>query len=180
MGRIPRDCLMTAEFTVERLTSTPAKLPAYAVSQAADSGLGKLPIARTAKMLLAEGKAAARQRELERAIALFSQSLSLQSDDPAVRLKGYYHRGCALSGVGWYEEAIADFTQIIQLSQSASQSNRAKPAAVPPAKLAKIYIHRGNVYRHSGQYSLAATDLNSGVERSGGSAQPRASIRRRC
>ncbi len=159
---------MTAEFTAGLPTQIPAKLPARSVSQSADSVLGKVPIARTAKMLLAEGIEAARQRELERAIALFTQSLSLTSDDLAIHLKGYYHRGCALSGVGWYGEAIADFTQVIQFSQS----DRSKPAAaVPTAKLAEIYIHRGNAYRYAGQYSLAVADLNSGIERSGGSAQ---------
>lgn len=151
---------MTAEFTAR----LPAQMPDDAVSQAAESRLGSLPIARTPKILLAEGIAAAHRRDQVRAIALFTQSLSLQSDDPTIQLKSYYYRGCALSAVGQCEGAIADFSQVIQFSKS----NGSEPAALlPAAKLTEIYIHRGNAYRRLGHYSLALADLNRGVERSG-------------
>jgi tetratricopeptide (TPR) repeat protein len=159
---------MTAEFTADISTT----VPTYALSNPAGDGRGTVPIARTAKVLLTEGIAWARQRELDRAISLFTQALSLTISDPAIRLKSYYHRGCALSGVRRYGEAIADFTQVIQFGESedASMGSRAF-AAVPTTKLTELYIHRGNAYRHTGNYRLAAADFASGINRSGGSAQ---------
>lgn len=159
---------MTAEFTADIST----QVPTYALSNPAGDGRGTVPIARTAKVLLTEGIALARRRELERAIALFTQALSLTISDPAIRLKSHYHRGCALSGVSRYGEAIADFTQVIQFGESEDASMGARAfAAVPATKLTELYIHRGNAYRHAGHYQLAATDLESGVQRSRGSAQ---------
>jgi tetratricopeptide (TPR) repeat protein len=161
---------MTAEFTAD----ISAEVPAYAISEQARRIWGIVPIARTAKVLLTEGIVLARHRELERAIALFTQALSLTITDPAIRLKSHYHRGCALSGVSRYGEAIADFTQVIQFGESEGFSNYSESqafAAVPATKLTELYIHRGNAYRHAGHYQLAAADLESGVARSGGSAQ---------
>ncbi len=125
-----------------------------------------VPIARIAKVMLDKGIACARQKEMKEAIALFNQVLRLPVEDPVFALKSFYHRGCALSSVGLYAEAIADFTKVLEFSAATNTT-----VAVPAAKLTELYIHRGNAHRHLGQYPQAALDLDEGVERSGGSAQ---------
>lgn len=127
---------------------------------------GDVPTARVAKVLLERGITCARQRDTKQAIALFNQVLRLRVQDPVFALKSLYHRGCALSGAGKYEAAIADFTKVIEFSAATDPK-----VAIPAAKLTELYIHRGNAYRHLGKYPQAALDLDEGVERSGGSAQ---------
>ncbi len=165
---------MTAEFTAD----IPTESPPYAISEGRGNTLGPGPIVRTAKVLMSEGIALARHRQLEQAITRFTQALSLTISDPAIRLKSYYHRGCALSGMSRYGEAIADFTQVIQFGVSGSSAESSagssgaigsarRFAAVPATKLTELYIHRGNAYRHLGNYRLAAADFESGIKRSG-------------
>ncbi len=158
---------MTAEFTAD----IPTEIPPYAITESMGSALGRGPIARTAKVLLSEGITLARHRELARAIARFTQALSLTISDPAIRLKSHYHRGCALSGMNRYREAIADFTKVIQFGESENTRSAKVFAAVPATKLTELYIHRGNAYRQLGDYPQAAADLDNGIQRSGGSAQ---------
>ncbi len=130
-----------------------------------------------AQRLLVTGINCAHQQDFKRAIILFTQALQLSSQfpsqQPSIFIKSYYHRGCALCRQGQYVQAIADFTQIISLAILLSKTASTQAAALQlgAIKPADVYIHRGNAYRHLGHYHLALSDLNQGIERSGGSAQ---------
>jgi len=139
---------------------------AAAYSKAAISGQSEV-----AKTLLIRGIKSSRCGNFKYAIALFTQTLSRSNIDPVITLKSHYYRGCALSSLGLYEAAIADFSEVIQFSDRTTQTT---PVAVPAAKLTELYIHRGNAYRQLSQYAHAASDLEQGVIRSGGSAQSHA------
>ena len=166
---------MTADFPADIPANFEINRPAQSVSEA--------------KLLLSRGLAHARDRQFEQAIPLFTQSINLKSQSatqPAVQLdthpptaqppeieelnaerldtivKSYYHRGCARSQARHYDEAIADFTQIIQLSNSLFAAAN---------KLVQAYVHRGNAYRHLGCHELALVDLNEAIDLSNGSAQ---------
>ena len=142
-------------------TSTPVQRRAFLAAETAiETAL--------AKDLLIQGIKSSRSGDFKRSVILFTQAIEEDSIDPVITLKSYYYRGCALSSLGWYDAAIADFSQVIQFSDRATNIT---PVAVPTAKLTELYIHRGNAYRQLHHYTHAATDLEQGVIRSGGSAQ---------
>ena len=59
-----------------------------------------------------------------------------------------YSRGCALSGKGKYDEAIAEYTKAIELDPN----------------FAYAYNNRGVAYKNIGQYDLAIADYNRAIE----------------
>lgn len=146
----------------------------------------KPPLLTQAHALLSHGLAQLRQQNFEQAIAHFSQSVQLAYENTQrhaqqlgqletagikeILAKSYYHRACTLCRIDCYAQAVTDFTTLLKQAADA-HLEQADDANWLAAKRAHIYLHRGNAYRRLGQYSKALTDLDQGVERSGGSAQ---------
>ncbi|MEL7351379.1 MAG: tetratricopeptide repeat protein [Cyanobacteria bacterium P01_A01_bin.116] len=128
-----------------------------------------------AKRLLSRGVDHARDRQFERAIALFTQVIHLRLNTSITVVKSYYHRGCALCSLKRYAQAVSDFTQVIQYNDQYTDGPANDPrqslTTPQPIKPVDTYIHRGSAHRHLGNHQQAFADLTRGIQLSNGSAQ---------
>ena len=100
-------------------------------------------VAADAEAALDRGNASMRKKQLDQAIAEFSEAIRLQPDYALA----YSNRGVAKSRQGRYDAAIADYNQALRL--------------IPNYALA--YCNRGFAWYWKGQYDLAIADFNQAV-----------------
>jgi tetratricopeptide (TPR) repeat protein len=110
---------------------------------------------RSVTELLVEANAQRALRHFDQAIDLYSSAVSFSEAQGKPSADALYGRGVARHYAGRYEEALADFTTLIDLSKSDPEAQERLPAALN---------NRGNALSKLGRLDEALEDFNRSLD----------------
>ena len=109
----------------------------------------RLAVAMTSLSLFTVGMTRYAVQDWQGAIALFDDALWQTTERmPGLDWSTYFYRGNACLFRGDFDQAVADYTESIELRDDH----------------AEVYNNRGNAYRHKGAYEKAIADYNRAIE----------------